>query len=418
MPFGLTNATATYARALTFVRRRLLWKKCVAYCDDTVTFDDHMDSLHAVLKRYAIHNVNVKISKCHFACARTEFVVHQVEVGAGVKFCEKKVKAILEMKRPSNVQELTSFIGMCSYYKRFSKDFAHIAMPLRRIENVFKSKLQSTPVLWKDTQEKAFNVQKVALATAPVLAFPDFSKPMIVLSDCSDTAQGAVLCQNIEGIERPIMYLSQALNEHELGYGIRNKEGCAATWAMRRMHPWILSNQLVLIADHSSLVALTRGKELKNMRQQRYATDLSEFALTIKYRAGALLHTADAPSRCGYTKKHADSMVEQLRHRPLEQCSVERLKPMFEEVRDGSWLKARVAATETGLESRTMKQLCDKLELHKVMATYVKESDEEESRTVEMYGMVSLVSTRSSKMMMQMSAGKQKEEDTQLEESM
>ena len=159
----------------------------MAYCDDTVlwgsTFDDHMESLHAVLKRYAIHNVNIKISKCHFACARTEFVGHQVEVGSGVKICEKKIKAIVEMKRPSNVQELKSFIGMCSYYKRFIKDFAHIAMPLRRIENVFKSKLQSIAFLWRDNQEKAFNALKAALATAPVLAFPDFSKPMIVISD-------------------------------------------------------------------------------------------------------------------------------------------------------------------------------------------------------------------------------------------
>ena len=321
MPFGLTNATATYARALTFVLRGLLWKRCVAYCDDTVlwgsTFDDHMESLHAVLKRYAIHNVNIKISKCHFACARTEFVGHQVEVGSGVKVCEKKIKAIVEMKRPSNVQELKSFIGMCSYYKRFIKDFAHIAMPLRRIENVFKSKLQSIAFLWRDNQEKAFNALKAALATAPVLAFPDFSKPMIVISDCSDTAKGAVLCQNIDGIERPIMYLSQALNEHELRYGITDKEGCAATWAMRRMRPWIVSNQVILITDHSSLVALTNGKGLKNMRQQRYAMDLSEFALTIKHRAGALLHTADALSRCGYTKKHADSMVEQLRNYQL-----------------------------------------------------------------------------------------------------
>ena len=48
-----------------------------------------------------------------------------------------------------------------------------------------------------------------------------------------------------------------------------------------------------------------------------------------------------------------------------------------------------------------MKQLCDELELDKVMTKYVKESDEEESRTVEMYDMVSLVSTRSSKLAVQ-----------------
>jgi hypothetical protein len=61
------------------------------------------------------------------------------------------------------------------------------------MENVFKSKLQSLELLWKDNQEKSFNALKAALVTAPVLAFPDFSKPMIVISDCSDTAKGAVL---------------------------------------------------------------------------------------------------------------------------------------------------------------------------------------------------------------------------------
>ena len=58
-------------------------------------------------------------------------------MGAGVKVCQKKVKAIVEMKRPETVQQLKTFIGMCSYYKRFVKDFAHIAMPLRRIENIY-----------------------------------------------------------------------------------------------------------------------------------------------------------------------------------------------------------------------------------------------------------------------------------------
>ena len=106
-----------------------------------------MESLHEMFKRHSIHNVNVKISKCHFACSRTEFVGHQVEVGEGVKVCQKKVKAILDMGRPANVKELKSFICMCSYYKRFIKDFAHLEMPLRRIETVFKSKLQSLGLL-------------------------------------------------------------------------------------------------------------------------------------------------------------------------------------------------------------------------------------------------------------------------------
>ena len=254
------------------------------------------------------------------------------------------------------------------------------------------------------------NALKAPLATAPVLAFPDFNKPMIVISDCSDTAKGAVLWQSIDGVERPIMYLSQALNEHELKYGITDKEGCAATWAIRRMRPWLVSNQVILITNHSSLLALTTGKEMKSMRQQRYvyAMDLSEFNLEIVHRAGALLHTADALSRLGYTKAHAQSVVEQLRHRPKNECSVEKLKPMFEKIRNGEWLRARVAAVESGIES-SFKELHDKLALDKATVRYVKESDEEESRTVEMYNMMSLVSTRSGKLLTQKGAGTEKD---------
>ena len=68
-------------------------------------------------------------------------------------------------------------------------------------------------------------------------------------------------------------------------------------------------NECVLICDHSSMLALTKGKEMKSMRQQRYAMDLSEHSITIVHRAGASLHLADALSRVGYTKKYSDSIV-------------------------------------------------------------------------------------------------------------
>ena len=148
------------------------------------------------------------------------------------------------------------------------------------------------------------------------------------------------------------MYLSQALNEHELKYGITDKEGCAVVWAVssRRMRPWLISNQVILITDHSSLVALKSGKELKSMRQQMYAMDLSEFNTEMVHREGALLHTPDALSRLGYSKVHADSVMEQLWCRPKSECTVEKPKPMLEMVSNGEWLSARLAAVESSID--------------------------------------------------------------------
>ena len=49
---------------------------------------------------------------------------------------------------------------------------------------------------------------------------------------------------------------------------------------------------------------------------------------------------------------------------------------LFEKVRNGEWLRARVAVVESGIES-SFKELHDRLALDKATARYVKESDEE-----------------------------------------
>ena len=112
-------------------------------------------------------------------------------MGKGVRVDPNKVKAMLEMQRPQNVMELKSFIGKASYYKRFIANFAHLALPLRSIENVFKSKMMSINSLWGPNQERSFVALKAALSEAPVLVYPDFTKPFIVVSDCSDVAKGS-----------------------------------------------------------------------------------------------------------------------------------------------------------------------------------------------------------------------------------
>ena len=228
---------------------------------------------------------------------------------------------------------------------------------------------------------------KAALAVAPVLAFPDFSKPSVLLTDCSDAAKGAALTQTVEGKEMVICYLSQALNEHEKGYGITDKEGLAATWAVRKLRRYLHANHTILITDHSSLLSLVKGKELESMRQQRYAMDLSEYSIEIVHRAGALLHLPDTLNRLGYTKEAAWPMVSHIKDRHIEECTVQGLKRLFCQEQMQGNLSKRIEAAGYGGDS--IEKRSRRLENTEKITKLVQESEEEESRTVEMYDMVS-----------------------------
>ena len=114
-----------------------------------------------------------------------------------------------------------------------------------------------------------------------------------------------------QGMERPIAYISRELTRAEKRYGISDREGLAATWATRKWRHLCHGLQVILITDHSSLLTLTSKKDMHSARQTRYAMDLSEYALRIVHRAGALLHLPDMLSRLGYCEAQ-EVMAENL----------------------------------------------------------------------------------------------------------
>ena len=72
---------------------------------------------------------------------------------------------------------------------------------------------------------QSFNHLKDLLINAPLLKYPDFSKPFVLITDPSNVALGAVLSQGTPPTDHPIAYASRTLNDTEPNYATDNRKG-------------------------------------------------------------------------------------------------------------------------------------------------------------------------------------------------
>ena len=109
------------------------------------------------------------------------------------------------------------------------------------------------------------------LTTAPVLAYPDFSKPFIVETDASDKGLGAVLSEKQDGKLRVIAYASRGLHGAERNmnnYSSMKLELLALKWAVtEKFCEYLLESEFVVYTDNNPLTYLQSKSKLTAVEQ-------------------------------------------------------------------------------------------------------------------------------------------------------
>ena len=94
---------------------------------------------------------------------------------------------------------------------------------------------------------------KNALCGKLLLFTPNLNLPFVLQTDASNRGLGAVLAQEVEGLDRPMLYLSRKLADQEERYNTVEKECLAIKWPVGALRYYLLGRAFTLCLDHAPL---------------------------------------------------------------------------------------------------------------------------------------------------------------------
>nr|GFA78219.1 putative reverse transcriptase domain-containing protein [Tanacetum cinerariifolium] len=262
MLFGLTNAPAVFMDLMNRIRERA---------------EEHLKAILELLKKEELY---AKFSKCEFWIPKVQFIGHVID-SQGIHVDPAKIESVKDWASPKSLTEISQFLGLAGYYRRFIEGFSKIAKPMTKLTQKKG-----------DKQEAAYQLLKQKLCSVPILALPKGSEDFIIYYDASNKGLGAVLMQR----EKVISYASRQLKIHEKDYTTHDLELEVVVFTLKTWRHYLYGTKCTVFTDHKSLQHILDQKEL-NMRQRRWLELLSDYDCEIRYYPEKANVIADALSR-------------------------------------------------------------------------------------------------------------------------
>ena len=178
----------------------------IIYLEDILIYSDnpvdHKKHVREVLCCLQANGLFDHPDKCHFSSDTIEYLGFVLSKD-GLKMDPSKVQTIQDWLKPQKVKDIQSFLGFANFYRHFISDYSDIVIPLTRLTS------KGIPWIFSDAARTAFKTLKSAFTSAPILThwIPDL--PLIVETNASDYALGAILSmQTDSGEVHPVAFHS------------------------------------------------------------------------------------------------------------------------------------------------------------------------------------------------------------------
>ena len=144
------------------------------------------------------------------------------------------------MENPTDVEGVRRLQGMVTYLAKFLPKLSTVMEPIRRLTK------HDVEFEWSEEQNKAMDEIKRLVTTAPVLAYYDTKKELVIQCGASSKGLGGVFLQE----EKPLSYASRALSTTECEYAQIEKECLATVFSLERFHQYTFGRKTIIHSDH------------------------------------------------------------------------------------------------------------------------------------------------------------------------
>ena len=290
--YFLTQAMDTILFGLQDVR---------SYCDDIFcatnsTFEEHLQLLETVIKRFQSYNVKLNIAKLEVAPAQLDFLGLTWSKDK-LSIPKSKITAYLNLKKPKNLKEARFIVNSMAFYRRFIPRFSDIISPILDL-----LKEPSKKFTWTSVHQAAVDKLIATIENGVSLYLPRKDRPYIIHSDASYIACASTVSQyDDDGHLRLIAAVSRTFIKSERNLAPVQKEILSLLYTFTSLQYLLKGSQLTVYADAKS-VTLLKTCSTSSPYLARLAMELSQYNFELYHLEGRLNLEADALSRLTKTQ--------------------------------------------------------------------------------------------------------------------
>jgi cleavage and polyadenylation specificity factor subunit 1 len=169
-----------------------------------------------------MYGILINPAKCVFTASEVTFLGYRVS-SEGSRPLENRVAHLQDCRPPKTASQFCRFLGMLNFYRRFLLQAAATQTPLHDVLSgpIVKG---SHPIAWTPELHKASEECKASLSRSTLLAHPEPTAQLALVTDASTSAMGAVLQQRVGNARQPLAFFSKKLNSAHQKYSAYDRE--------------------------------------------------------------------------------------------------------------------------------------------------------------------------------------------------